>query len=795
MARIDDGDRRIAERLTRISEAMLLINDDLDLEAVLQRVLDSARALTGARYGVMTTVDEAGRLEDFLASGMTRAQAQTLWDMPGGQEFLEYIDRLPGPLRVSDFAEHTKSKGLPDFLPPAPMGAFLTTPVRHRGDRVGNIHMAKGTSGEEFSREDEETLIMFASQAALAIANARRYRDERSAKTALETLVETSPVGIAVFDARTGAPLSYNREIARIVDGLRDPNQPPEGLLDELVVRRADGQEISLKELPLAEALMSGDAVRAEEIALRAPDGRSVSALLNATPVLSAEGETEVFVVTLQDMTPMEDMERLRAEFLGMVSHELRAPLTSIKGATASLMEMAENLDPAELRQFLRIIMSHADNMRDQIGDLLDVARIASGSLSVSPEPCEAATLIDRARSVFASGGGRDNLDIQIAPDLPLAMADRRRVAQVIVNLLSNAARHSPNSSPIRVSASLEGDGVAFSIADEGRGIPSDQMPRLFRKFAVNPMEAHGDDAGLGLAICKGIVEAHGGRIWAESSGPGLGARFTFTLPAAEAARESRAPARRPQPDSEEDVPILVVDDDPQALWQVRNALSGAGYLPIVTADPDEARRAMEERRPHLVLMDMMLSGSDGIELMGDLASVSGAPVIFISAYGGDQMIARALDAGGEDYIVKPFSSTELVARVRTALRRRDSDYRTGPSEPYALGDLAIDYDERLVTLAGNPIHLTAMEYGLLTALSSGGGRVVTHQRLFRRVWPPGKTGDARALRTLLRRLRLKLGEDGSAPKYIFAVHQVGYRMPRSARADGAASNPALPQA
>ena len=167
--------------------------------------------------------------------------------------------------------------------------------------------MGNGEPGQTFSREDEETLVMFASQAALVIANARQYRDERQARSALETLVETSPVGVVVFDGLTGAPLSFNREASRIVDDLREPTQRPEELLDVMTVRRADGREVSLREWPFAEALSAGETVRAEEIVLSVPDGRSVAVLLNATPIRSPDGGIESFVITLQDMTPLEE--------------------------------------------------------------------------------------------------------------------------------------------------------------------------------------------------------------------------------------------------------------------------------------------------------------------------------------------------------------------------------------------------------------------------------------------------------------------------------------------------------
>ena len=254
--------------------------------------------------------------------------------------------------------------------------------------------------------------------------------------------------------------------------------------------------------------------MRAEEIVLQSPDGRSVTTLVNATSIRSEEGEVESVVVTMQDMTPMEEMERLRAEFLGMVSHELRTPLAAIKGSAATLTEAASDLDPAEMLQFFRIIGEQADYMRDLIGDLLDVARIETGELSVAPAPADAATLVDEARSRFQSGGGRNNLRIDLPPELPLVMADGRRIIQVLNNLLTNAAGHSHEASAIGVSAVREGYHVAVSVTDEGRGIAAERLPHLFRKFSRIDGEDRRRDiagSGLGLAICKGIVEAHGG--------------------------------------------------------------------------------------------------------------------------------------------------------------------------------------------------------------------------------------------------------------------------------------------
>ena len=773
--------RALRDRLSRLSEASLRITEDLDFNSVLQGALDSARALTGARYGVIALHNDEGVAEDFLSSGMTADESNRLWNVPGWPTHFAYLSQLTGPLRIPDLLSHLRLLGLPELRPPVDVSekvSFLAFPVLHRGERVGSIYLAEKEGGREFTREDEETLALFASQAAMAITNARQHRDERQARADLETLIDTSPVGVVVFDATTGIPKSLNQEARRLMDMLRDPDQTPEQLLEVISFKRADGREISLQEYPIGELLRIGETLLAEEIVMEVPDGRSISVLINATPIRTDDGEVASMIVTLQDMAPLHEMERMRAEFLGMVSHELRAPLTSIRGSATAVLDASSELDPAELRQFLRIIVDQSDSMRELISDLLDVARIETGTLPIGAEPTDVAVLVDRARNTFISGGGRNNLYIDVPTRLPLVLADRRRIVQVINNLLSNASRNSPDDSVIGVSAVQDGIHIAVSVTDEGRGVPAEHLPLLFRKFSQARSDGQGGDTGLGLAICKGIVEAHGGRIWVESEGEGLGTRFTFTIPTFEATASDPDAVLTQLPDEADDrEPILVVDDDPQTLIYIRNALSESGYAPIVTASAEEALKLLMESQPHLVLLDLMLPGADGIELMDDILAIAEVPVIFVSAYGRDQVIAQAFSRGASDYIVKPFSPTELVARVRAALRRNDVIGPLEPSEPYVAGDLRIDYAERRVRVAGREVKLTATEYKLLYALSIGGDRVVTHDQLLRRVWPIHKSPEIRTLRTHIRRLRRKLGDDGSNPRYIYAVPRIGYRL------------------
>ena len=708
--------------------------------------------------------------------------------MPKGLGLLKYLNEIEGPLRLADIASHPRSVGFPEGHPP--MKTFLGTPVLHLGERLGNIYLTEKEGGQEFTPEDEETLVMFASQAALTVSNARRFRDEQQVRADLEALVNTSPVGILIFDAKTGDLVSLNQETRRIVRGLHAPGHTLPELLSVMTFRRLDGREISPDELPTARAIRTGETVRAEELVIHLPDGQAVTTVINATPVRSAEGQIVSVIATMQDMTPLEDLERLRAEFLGMVSHELRMPLTTIKGSAASALSSTSPFNPAEAYQFFRIIDEQADHMRSLINDLLDVTRIEAGTLSITPETSGVASLVDQARAAFLGGGAKNNIEIDLPADLPPVAADRQRVVQVLVNLLSSASKYSPASSTIMVTASQQDSHVAVSVADEGRGVSAEELPRLFRKFsringADGKTEVGGE--GLGLSVCKGIVEAHGGRIWAVSDGPGLGTRFTFTIPVVEedaidAADGPDELAALPMEAARQRTRILAVDDDPQILWYVRHTLSEAGYATIVTGDPEQVERLVEVEKPHLILLDLALPGTNGFELMKRIADMTDAPVMFLSGHAADQDISRGLEMGAADYVVKPFSPTELVARIKAALRKGAASDRTEPREPYVLGDLTINYAERLVTVAGRSVHLSATEYKLLFELSVNAGRVLTHDQLLRRVWDQDYSEGSQLLRTYVTYLRSKLGDDAKSPIYIFTEPRVGYRM---AKPDG----------
>ena len=390
-------------RLSGMNEATLRIAGELDPGAVPQRVIDEARSLTGARYGALLILDGVGGIEDFITSGITPQEIARIQAQPQVMGILSFLSEIEEPLRLRDIASHPRSIGFPPGHPP--MRSFLGTPVFHRGERLGNIYLTEKEDSLEFTAEDEETIAVFASHAAVAIANARRHRNERQAKADLEALLDTSPVAVLVHDAKTKSLLSLNQETRRIVRGVRPPGRSEAELHSVMSFQYPDGHEMPLEETPTYRAMRTGETVRAEEMVIKLANGQSVSVIVNATPVFSEQGEVLSCITTIQDMTPLERLERLRSEFIGMVSHELRTPLAAIKGSSATALSASSALGHSEMIHFFRVVDEQADRMRELIGHLLDMSQVEAGALSVNPEPTDVAALVEGARRVFLRGG------------------------------------------------------------------------------------------------------------------------------------------------------------------------------------------------------------------------------------------------------------------------------------------------------------------------------------------------------------------------------------------------------
>ena len=529
-----------------------------------------------------------------------------------------------------------------------------------------------------------------------------------------------------------------------------------------------------------------GETILADEVVIHPPDGRSaVTALVSARPIRQQGGDIVSVVATIQDITPLEEMKRQRTEFLRNVSHELRTPLSAIKGSTSTLLSSTYPLDPAETRQFLRVIDEQSDHIRLLINNLVDMTQIEFGTLSVTPEPTDVAGLLRRAIDAHVHAVPGDNgAELELAPNLPMVMADEPRMMQVISHLIACVSRYVSSSSSVRISAAQGEMYVAVTVDNKGDGGETPSSPRQLGSVArvvdgVSEGRNGGDD--IGIAISVGIVEAHGGRLSVGDGKEGRGSRFTFTIPVADEAASvagpegSRYPAYPVPPEGQARVLGLVAD--PETRRYVRDILSQADLSVAVAGDLDEAEGIIETQKPHVILLEPALPWSEGLETLVRICRVSGVPVIFVAGHGWNQYIGRAFELGAFDYIAKPFTSTELLARVGAALRRRSAAGWKEPAVSYLHGDLVIDYVERQVSVAGSRVHLTATEYKVLVELSAAAGRVVSHEQLLRRVWGPLYSSDARIVRTYVKELRHKLGDDAARPMYIFTEPGVGYRM------------------
>jgi two-component system KDP operon response regulator KdpE len=222
---------------------------------------------------------------------------------------------------------------------------------------------------------------------------------------------------------------------------------------------------------------------------------------------------------------------------------------------------------------------------------------------------------------------------------------------------------------------------------------------------------------------------------------------------------------------------ILVVDDDPRLVRLAREVLTAAGYSVLVCSSGEQAIEAIAVEQPDLIVLDIMLEGIDGYHVCRRLREFSDVPVIMLTAKVTETDVLAGFDAGADDYITKPFSSKELLARVGAVLKRSQKPARRPSEASIACGDLSIDLARRRVTIAGTDVYLTATEYNLLYQLATHVNQVLLHEQLLTEVWGPEYRGDVEYLRSYVHHLRKKLERDPSNPEMILNIQGVGYML------------------
>jgi PAS domain S-box-containing protein len=786
--RVEDALRESQLELSvgnKIADIFLTVGDDEMYREVLQVVLQALQS----KHGLFGYIDEEGAI---VYPSMTR----DVWDLcQVPEKSIAFARETWGGIWGRALREKKTLYSNEPFRVPEghiPMHRSMAVPIIHHGEVIGLLHVANKAT--DYDERDQGLLETIAGRVAPILdARLKRDRHERERKQAEETLRE-SEERFRFLAERAQDVIYLQRFLPEPRYEYVSPSAeaatgylPEEFYADpELRMRIVHPEDRPLYK----EFIRSPQSFAGRPLILRCirNDGTVIWTEQHNSLVFDKAENVVANVAIVRDISDRiraeEEMERLRSEFLGMVSHELKTPLTAIKGSAATALGSRTPLDAAGNRELFEIIDDQAERLRDLVDQMLDMTRIEAGTLPVRPEPVALSDIIEQARTIFVRSGHSHALDVQVPNRLPSVFADGQRVVQVVNNLLNNAAQFSPVTAPIELLADYDAAQVTVHVRDHGRGIPSDKLPHLFKKFFTvhEDSSARLGGTGLGLAISKGIIESHGGRIWAESAGEGQGATFSFTLPVAEeavVARETAAAGEERIRRRGEKTRVLAVDDEPQILRYLQRSLEEAGHEALVTDHPAEVAKLVELEEPDVVLLDLRLPGTTGFEVLRHIRQFSGVPVIFLTASDRDEDVVRAFQIGADDYIKKPFSPSELLARIAVALRRGAAAGNEEVRQPFVLGDLTVDFPERRVLLQNRPVRLSATEYKLLCELATHAGRVLTHEQILQRVWGPEYSGETELVRSFVRNLRRKLGDDARHPRFIFTEPQVGYRMPR----------------
>jgi len=531
-------ERSRLETLLRITSELSI---SLDLDLVLNRTLSLLKAAVGAHEGAIFLVNP-------VTSGEHWAVGSDPWAMNHGQALAQWVTEQHQAAIVPDLSRDPRwqndERGQPVQEHPQ-LRSGLAVPLIATGDVLG-VLMLLHSQPDAFSDEDLRLVKAAANQVAVAINNAELYRlirdqaerlgrmlrEQHVEATKNRAILEGVADGVMVVDVE-GRITLLNAAAERILGlGRREmlyrSTDEFLGLLGggarswaEAITRWAHGPVPHQEGTFLAERL---------DI-----EGRTVS--VHLAPVFLGDefiGSVSVF----RDISKEVEVDRLKSDFVSTASHELRTPMTAIKGYADLLLLGAGGPLTEQQRKFLTIIQSNADRLMLLIYDLLDLSRIETGRIGLNPKPVHLDEVIRRVIAILngrkAQEGKDIRIEVEVAPDLPLVLVDETRVTQILTNLVDNAYNYTLPGGQITIRARpLEG-AVEVSVADTGIGISREELTHIFERFyrADHPVVQRTPGTGLGLAIVKHLVELHNGHVWVESE-PDKGSTFRFLLPIA----------------------------------------------------------------------------------------------------------------------------------------------------------------------------------------------------------------------------------------------------------------------
>ena len=528
-------DRAIEERLQELAtllDTSQAVISTLDSSVVLDRILEQTSRLTGAETCAIVALDHRSNTFRVRASrGLSEVYTEHLHidplhpDSPSMRAIRSRV-----PVQVSDIETDPSFAAFRDPLRAEGYRALLAVPLITQHAPPATL-VVYHQSPHAFSEREVRLVSSFANHAAMAIENAALFArsDEQLQEQSrrLEALIQSMNDGLILEDL-SGKVLYANRRVCDLA-GI-----PPERassfsgaeILARLTVQADD---------PAASAVSLADTLVAPApttfVLTLHQRGRSISLRLSTFAVTDPEGEILGRGEILQDITREVELDRMKTSLVATVSHELRTPLAAVKGYASTLLATDVSWDSQTQHEFLQVISQETDRLSHLVDDLLDLSRIEGGSLSVSREDWRLPDLVDAAQASARPALG-DRLAVHLPDDLPAVSVDRRRMESVLRNLIENAALYAGEAAEVSISAVQENGGLIVRVQDDGPGIPPADAERVFEPFIrLEPGgEWRGSGAGLGLAICRGFIEAHGGRIWVEPRAHGTCIAFSLPL-------------------------------------------------------------------------------------------------------------------------------------------------------------------------------------------------------------------------------------------------------------------------
>ncbi|WP_321809601.1 ATP-binding protein [Burkholderia sp. BCC1985] len=415
-------------------------------------------------------------------------------------------------------------------------------------------------------------------------------------------------------------------------------------------------------------------------------DGSLFWASVTITAVHDHAGQLAGFIKITRDMTERKRLAELEVSthrlsvFIAMLAHELRNHLAPLRNSVGVLQSLP---DPAPaLAQCRDAVHRQVGQLTRLVDDLLDVGRITAGKVQLDHAPVTVRDVVCRGvESIQPKLATREqNIRVDLPADPLVVRGDAARLVQVLHNLLDNASKFSPQGARIDVSASAEGSVVAIRITDHGVGIAPGSLESIFDLFEQEsvPGRRASDGFGLGLAICRSFVELHGGRIAAESAGPGHGATFTVRLPLERAMRPTPGDAPAPAPRTTEPpagapLRIVIVDDNRDSADTLAVLLQIKGHAPRVAYHADDALALARDIVPHLMLVDLSMPDVDGFTLLRELRAIdalAGTTCVALSGHASPADLARTASEGFDDHLVKPVEMAVLDALLERVARK-----------------------------------------------------------------------------------------------------------------------------